>query len=127
MTAEREATRVVRVIARLNIGGPTIQAITMTRLLEPRGYRTLLVCGREGPGEGSMDYLARELDVAPMVLETMRRDPGFGDVLALSRLISLLRRERPRSVHTASRANVPMPATDTDATSRSFGQVTRTA
>lgn len=100
MTAVSEPTRVVRVIARLNIGGPAIQAITMTRLLEPRGYRTLLVCGREGPAEGSMEYLAHELDVTPVRIETMGRDPGFGGVLALWRLIWLLRRERPRIVHT---------------------------
>jgi hypothetical protein len=37
------------VIARLNIGGPTIQAITLTKRLERLGYTTTLVRGHEGP------------------------------------------------------------------------------
>ncbi len=58
-----EPVRIVRIIARLNIGGPAIQAITLTRRLDARGYRTRLVRGREGPDEGNMDYLAAELGV----------------------------------------------------------------
>ena len=65
MATTGETVRLVRIIARLNVGGPAIQAITLTRLLEPRGYRTRLVRGREGPTEGSMDYLARELGSFP--------------------------------------------------------------
>jgi hypothetical protein len=33
----------VRIIARLNIGGPAIQAITLSRLMESHGYFTRLV------------------------------------------------------------------------------------
>ena len=55
--------RVVHIIARLNIGGPAIQAITLTNRLQPLGYRTVLVRGSEGPDEGNMDYFARELGV----------------------------------------------------------------
>lgn len=100
MTPEQHVIRVVRIIARLNIGGPSIQAITLTRLLEPRGYRTRLVRGREGPDEGNMDYLARELQVTPTLVENMRRNPGLRDPAALIRLISILRSERPQIVHT---------------------------
>lgn len=92
--------RIVRVIARLNIGGPAIQAITLTRLLESRGYRTRLVRGRESPTEGSMDYLAQELGVVPTLVGSLQRDPGPGDAAALAKLVSLLRRERPHIVHT---------------------------
>ena len=48
-------------IARLNVGGPAIQAITLSRLLEERGYQTRLIRGREGAREGSMDALAEQL------------------------------------------------------------------
>ena len=92
--------RIVRVIARLNIGGPTIQAITLTKLLKERGYRTRLVRGSEGRAEGNMDYLARELGVEPTLVPSMRRDPGVGDVRALLTLIRILRAERPHIVHT---------------------------
>lgn len=100
MTRDGSAIRLVRIIARLNVGGPAIQAITLTRLLEPRGYSTTLVRGRESAAEGNMDYLADELGVAPTLVATMRRDPGFGDLAALWTLVAILRRERPRIVHT---------------------------
>jgi glycosyltransferase involved in cell wall biosynthesis len=100
MTADQKKVRVVRIIARLNIGGPAIQAITLTRLLETRGYRTRLVRGREGSDEGEMDYLAHELGVVPTLVSSMRRDPGFRDIIALAKLVRILRRDRPQIVHT---------------------------
>jgi glycosyltransferase involved in cell wall biosynthesis len=100
MTADGETVRIVRIIARLNIGGPAIQAISLTRLLEARGYRTRLVRGRESADEGNMDYLARDLGVVPTLVEGMRRDPGRGDLAALAQLIAILRRDRPHIVHT---------------------------
>jgi glycosyltransferase involved in cell wall biosynthesis len=100
MTTDGEAVCVVRIIARLNIGGPAIQAITLTRLLEARGFGTRLVRGRESAEEGNMDYLARELGVVPTLIDSMRRDPGPRDLAALARLIAILRRDRPQLVHT---------------------------
>jgi glycosyltransferase involved in cell wall biosynthesis len=100
MTPKGDTIRLVRIIARLNIGGPAIQAITLTRLLEPRGYRTRLVRGRESPTEGNMDYLAQELGVVPTLVESMRRDPGPLDIVALLRLVRILRDDRPQVVHT---------------------------
>ena len=98
--ANEPPVRIVRIIARLNIGGPAIQAISLTRMLEPLGYRTTLVRGSEGPDEGSMDHLAEELGVRPVLVPALRRDPGPHDVQALLAVIRILRRERPRLVHT---------------------------
>jgi glycosyltransferase involved in cell wall biosynthesis len=95
-----EPTRVVRVIARLNIGGPAIQAISLTALLRPRGYVTRLVRGTEAPDEGTMDPLAARMDVAPTHVPSLRRDPGPHDARALGMLVRLLRRDRPDVVHT---------------------------
>lgn len=92
--------RVLRIIARLNVGGPAIQAIMLTRLLEPRGYRTRLVRGREGPAEGNMDYLAADVGVAPTLVGSIRRDPGPQDLVAMVNLVGILRRDRPALVHT---------------------------
>jgi glycosyltransferase involved in cell wall biosynthesis len=92
--------RITRIIARLNIGGPAIQAITLTRELERFGYATRLVRGVEDPAEGNMDYLASARGVAPTLIPSMRRDPGAGDLDALARLVLLLRRDRPAIVHT---------------------------
>jgi len=95
-----EPVRVVRIIARLNIGGPAIQAITLTSRLEALGYRTTLVRGREEADEGSMDHLAVELGVRPRMVTSLRRNPGLHDVAALASMIRILREVRPAIVHT---------------------------
>ena len=92
--------RVARIISRLNIGGPAIQAITMTKLLEPMGYESLLIRGSEAAHEGSMDDLAEALDVRPLRVATMRRELGWRDVIAFAQLVRALRRFRPDVVHT---------------------------
>jgi glycosyltransferase involved in cell wall biosynthesis len=92
--------RVVRIISRLNIGGPAIQAITLTRLLEPLGYETTLIRGIEGPSEGTMDDLARDYGVHPVLVSSLRRDVGPRDVLALVDVARRLRHLRPDIVHT---------------------------
>lgn len=99
-TASDSPVRLLRVIARLNIGGPAIQAISMTRLLEDRGYETTLVRGSEAPGEGSMDDLAEALRVRPVHVRSLQRNPGFGDLRALAALIGIVTRQRPAIVHT---------------------------
>ena len=96
----REPISVVRIISRLNIGGPAIQAITLARQLEPLGYRTTLVRGHEEPAEGDMDYLADALAVRPVLVPWLRRSPGWRDLPALLTLIGIIRRERPQIVHT---------------------------
>jgi glycosyltransferase involved in cell wall biosynthesis len=100
MTGDAPFTKITRVIARLNIGGPAIQAITLTHELEAFGYRTRLVRGVEDPAEGNMDYLAAERGVVPTLIPSMRRDPGPGDLVALLRLVVLMWRDRPAIVHT---------------------------
>ena len=93
-------TRVVRVIARLNVGGPSIQAIALSRHLQDRGYETRLVRGRESPREGSMDPLAEALGVRPIDLPSLRRDIGLGDLAALLFLARQLREWQPEILHT---------------------------
>lgn len=100
MKPANQNIRLTRVIARLNIGGPAIQAITLTKQLEQFGFQTRLVRGMESSTEGNMDYLAERLDVTPTLIAEMRRDPGIGDFIALARLVRILRSDRPALVHT---------------------------
>jgi glycosyltransferase involved in cell wall biosynthesis len=93
-------TRTLRVIARLNVGGPAIQAITLSRLLDERGYETRLIRGRAGPREGSMDALAKEYCVTPIDLPTLRRAIGLADVAALIFLFRQIREWQPQVLHT---------------------------
>ena len=100
MTTQPPNTRVTRIIARLNIGGPAIQAVTLTSELERFGYATRLIRGVEDPAEGSMDYLAERYGVHPTLIPELRRNPGPDDLVALARIVRLLRHDRPAVVHT---------------------------
>jgi glycosyltransferase involved in cell wall biosynthesis len=91
---------ILRIIARLNVGGPAIQTINLTRRLVPRGYRTVLLRGREGPQEGSMDHLAEALGVEPVYVPGLRRSLGLHDLRALWGVMRWLQRLRPRILHT---------------------------
>jgi glycosyltransferase involved in cell wall biosynthesis len=92
--------RVLRLITRLNIGGPSIQAITLSDRLTPRGFTTRLVHGSLGPGEGDMRYLlppAADVEELPQLRrELSPRD----DYAAFSRVRAILRDFRPQVVHT---------------------------
>lgn len=101
----RPPIRLLRAVARLNVGGPSIQAITLTRFLRDRGYETRLLSGTPAPSEGSMDGLAEELGVRVSRVRTLRRSLGFGDAIALAALAREMRRWRPDILHThASKA-----------------------
>src|SRR6266511_3208672 len=53
----QDKIRVLRVIGRLNVGGPSIHVVNLTAGLDPSRYEQLLVIGHESPAEGSMlDY-----------------------------------------------------------------------
>jgi glycosyltransferase involved in cell wall biosynthesis len=93
--------RVLRVITRLNIGGPAIQAVLLTTQLDPDRFETLLVAGTEGPAEGNLLRLRRLDGVrAVTVPELGRRVAPLDDLRALARVIAIARAYRPHVVHT---------------------------
>lgn len=93
--------KVVRIIGRLNVGGPAIHTVLLTELLDPRRFHSRLVIGLEGPTEGSMRYLADERGVVPVIIPEMGREISWrDDLIALAKLVALLRREKPDIIHT---------------------------
>ena len=92
--------RVLHVISRLNIGGAAIQVISLTGLLNDRGYAATLLRGTEDANEGTMDYLAEQLDVRLLHVPSLRRTVGWGDIRAFVALFSIMMRVRPDIVHT---------------------------
>jgi glycosyltransferase involved in cell wall biosynthesis len=93
-------TRVVRVITRLNIGGPSIQAARLTTALEGHGFATRLLHGRLGEGEGDMSYLIAAGASSVYVPTLCRPLSPFEDVRTLVRIYRELRRFKPAIVHT---------------------------
>src|SRR5438128_678392 len=68
-----DPVRVLRVIARLNVGGPALHVSYLTGELDKIGYQTLLVAGKVAEGEGSMDYAARERGIEPVYVPSLQR------------------------------------------------------
>ncbi|MDV2502445.1 MAG: glycosyltransferase [bacterium] len=92
---------VVRIIARLNVGGPAIHAILLTSHLPRERYRSILVKGTEAPSEGNMLAYAEEEKVEPVVLPELGREiRPLDDVVAFVKLTKFLWREQSAIVHT---------------------------
>lgn len=91
---------VARVITRLNIGGPSIQATRLTSALERHGYHTRLFHGRLGDGEGDMSYLI-PADADTVYLPRLQRQLSpIDDLRTVFALYAQFRRLRPVIVHT---------------------------
>lgn len=92
---------VVRIIARLNTGGPAIHTILLTRGLNAERYRSLLVTGVVDPTEGDMGYYAEAMNVVPVVIPELGRRVGIGGLVrAFRRLCGVIWREQPAIIHT---------------------------
>jgi len=93
--------RVARLITRLNIGGPSIQAIGLSRDLRAHGFDTCLVHGRLGAGEGDMTRLLPIDDLDTVYVDDLVRPIApFSDLKAWWRIYRALRRWQPDIVHT---------------------------
>jgi len=93
--------KIVRVIARLNIGGPAIHVLNLTAKLDSNLFETILITGCIGPNEGDMTYLAEALGVRPILVSELQREISpLDDVRAVITLWRIFRRERPDIVHT---------------------------
>lgn len=101
VAASSDRIRVARVITRLNVGGPAIQAMLLTKRLDPARFETMLVCGVAGPREGDMLALRPEPGVSPIVLPRFGREISLiNDSRTLIELMRLFRAFRPHIVHT---------------------------
>lgn len=94
--------KILRVISRLNVGGPAIHVVNLAAGLDPARFDQLLVVGSESPAEASMLDYALFHGVRPHVISEMVTTFSFTprDAKALVKLYSLICRERPDIVHT---------------------------
>jgi glycosyltransferase involved in cell wall biosynthesis len=93
--------KVLRVIARLNMGGPALHVAYLTEGLATRGYETTLVAGTLARGEDSMQFVAERHGVEVVRVDELHREISpLRDVVAAFRLAKLIRRLRPEILHT---------------------------
>jgi glycosyltransferase involved in cell wall biosynthesis len=92
--------KVVRIIARMNVGGPARHVLLLSQGLRAFGFETVVLTGDLDEGEVELD---------PAEHEGVRivRIPGLGrpvspaqDARALGHLVAAIRREQPAIVHT---------------------------
>jgi glycosyltransferase involved in cell wall biosynthesis len=112
--------KVLRIINRFNIGGPTYNAAYLTKFLEP-DFETLLVGGQKDETEDSSEFILDNLGLKPLLIDEMRREIGFkNDYQAYKKIREVIGDFKPDIVHThaskagavgrlaASKLNVPL-------------------
>ncbi|MDQ2747369.1 MAG: glycosyltransferase [Acidobacteriota bacterium] len=96
----KKSLKIVRIIARLNVGGPARHVVWLTRALQGGEYQTVLLAGRVPESEEDMSYFAAENAVAPVYIEAMSRELSPKDVVSLWKIFRQLQREKPDIIHT---------------------------
>lgn len=92
--------RILRIINRFNLGGPTHNAGYLTRYL-PGQYETLLVGGGQEAEEEGSGHILEAMGVRPMILPEMQREVApWRDGAAYRRIRQLIKEFRPDIVHT---------------------------
>lgn len=105
MQEENKKIKVLRIINRFNLGGPTYNAAYLTRYLEPE-FETLLVGGTKYEEEESSEFILDKLGINPIVIPEMQREINFkNDKAAYRKLKQIIKEFQPDIVHThASKA-----------------------
>lgn len=92
--------RVLRIINRFNLGGPTHNAAYLTRYL-PSDYETLLVGGSQEATEEGSHHILQNLGVEPLILPELQREVApWRDRGAYTRIKKLIKEFKPDIVHT---------------------------
>jgi len=93
--------KIVRIITRLNIGGPALHAILLNEGLNDGEFDSRLIAGRCDKDEGDMAYLADEKGIGLVVIPQLKREIDiWNDLIAFIRIFKLIRKEKPHIVHT---------------------------
>lgn len=97
--------RVLRIINRFNLGGPTYNAAYLSKYLAPE-FETLLVGGTIDETEASSEFIVDNLGLKPLIIPEMKRPFNlFADHKAYKRIEKIISEFKPDIVHThASKA-----------------------
>lgn len=92
--------RVLRIINRLNLGGPTYNAANLTRYLDS-DFETMLVSGMTDDTEQSSQFILDKLDLHPVYIREMYRELNpLKDYKAYFKIREIIREFKPDIVHT---------------------------
>jgi glycosyltransferase involved in cell wall biosynthesis len=92
--------RILRIINRLNLGGPTFNVSYLTKYMAPE-YETMLVSGMKDESEESSEFIVNDLGLTPVYIPEMRREINFiQDRIAYQKIKKLIQEFKPDIVHT---------------------------
>jgi glycosyltransferase involved in cell wall biosynthesis len=92
--------KVLRIINRLNLGGPTYNAAYLTKHLSSK-YETMLLAGMKDDTEASSEFIVRDMGIEPQYIADMHRSINpMNDVKAFFEIIKIIRQFKPDIVHT---------------------------
>ena len=100
VTRPPERIRVLRLIARLNIGGPAIHATLLHERLDPARFESTLITGTEEAGEGNYLELHGRSANIEVIPDLGREIRPWRDIQTLRGLAARMRALRPHVVHT---------------------------
>lgn len=93
--------RVLRIIARLNVGGPARHTVILDDGLRRCGYETMIVHGSVEEHEASLEHLVHERGLSSLHVPSLgRRISPFDDLRAFGAIFRTIRRWRPDVIHT---------------------------
>lgn len=92
--------KIVRIIARLNVGGPARHVVWLTDAMRDGEFETILVTGTVPEGEEDMGYFAAEHGIEPVFIPEMSRELSPKDAISLFKALRLFVREKPDVIHT---------------------------
>jgi glycosyltransferase involved in cell wall biosynthesis len=92
--------KVLRIINRLNLGGPTYNAAYLTKYLAPE-FETMLVAGMKDETEASSEFITDSMGIEPRYIQSMHRaiDP-INDIKAYRQIKQIIQEFKPDIVHT---------------------------
>lgn len=99
--------KVLRIINRFNLGGPTFNAALLTRYLD-EDFETVLIGGVPDEGETDSLHILEAYNVKPVIIPELIRNPNpISDRKAYLKIKSIIQEYQPDIVHThASKAGV---------------------
>jgi glycosyltransferase involved in cell wall biosynthesis len=92
--------KILRIIARLNVGGPARHVVWLTEKLNDGEFESVLIAGTVPKGEESMNYVAADHGVTPIFIEEMSRELSPKDAISLIKIFREIRRQKPDIIHT---------------------------
>ncbi|MDD5680515.1 MAG: glycosyltransferase family 4 protein [Candidatus Omnitrophica bacterium] len=93
--------KILRIITRMNIGGPARQAALLSSELAKKEFDCVLLTGSPSKNEGDMGYIASENGIKPLVIPAIGREINlFNDLYAFLKIYNIIQKERPMIVHT---------------------------